>query len=477
MKYGFGVDIGGTTIKIGLFSVEGDLIEKWEIPTNKTDNGKHILKEIADFIHRTIEEKNIDKTDVLGVGLGVPGPVNKNGVVNGCVNLGWNAFNVEKEFNEISGFSVKVGNDANVAALGEMWQGAGKGYQDVLMVTLGTGVGGGCVLDGKIVSGIHGAGGEIGHMPVKNDEPIACNCGNHGCLEQYVSATGIVTQAKKMLENDYAPGFYVKHFVKDLKIAVDEAHFPLYGVNRVIKEYVDLMDRGMSDLGTQCLIEYFRKPQIKAVIFDMDGLMFNTEKMFKDEFKEKAKELGVSCPDYFPEPLIGCDSRKVALYEEMYPGVTQVMEEIQDERVDYFFKYFKEPGSANMVGLQNLIAYIEENKIPYAVASSSHPQAIKKFLSHAGFVLSPNVIVSSKEGYKSKPAPDVFLAAAERLGVEPENCLVLDDSKHGIMAAANAKMHSIFIQDQIAPDDEMKEYIQESCTDLNGVIDYLKRCK
>ena len=107
-------------------------------------------------------------------------------------------------------------------------------------------------------------------------------------------------QGKKMLENDYAPGFYVKHFVKDLKIAVQEANFPLYGVNRVIKEYVDLMDRGMSDLGTQCLIEYFRKPQIKAVIFDMDGLMFNTEKMFKDEFKEKAKELGVSCPDYFP---------------------------------------------------------------------------------------------------------------------------------------------------------------------------------
>ena len=243
-------------------------------------------------------------------------------------------------------------------------------------------------------------------------------------------------QGKKMLENDYAPGFYVKHFVKDLKIAVQEANFPLCGVNRVIKEYVDLMDRGMSDLGTQCLIEYFRKPQIKAVIFDMDGLMFNTEKMFKDEFKEKAKELGVSCPDYF-----------------------------------------QEPGSANMVGLQNLIEYIEENKIPYAVASSSHPQAIKKFLSHAGFVLSPNVIVSSKEGYNSKPAPDVFLAAAERLDVKPENCLVLEDSKHGIMAAANAKMQSIFIQDQIAPDDEMKEYIQESCKDLNEIIDYLKRCK
>lgn len=200
MRYGFGVDIGGTTIKIGLFSVDGDLMEKWEIPTNKTDNGKYILTEIADFINRTIETKGIEKSDVIGVGLGVPGPVNKNGFVSVCVNLGWNSLNVEKEFHEISGLKVKVGNDANVAALGEMWQGAGKGYQDVLMVTLGTGVGGGCVLNGKIFSGIHGAGGEIGHMPVKDDEPIACNCGNHGCLEQYVSATGIVNQAKKVLD-------------------------------------------------------------------------------------------------------------------------------------------------------------------------------------------------------------------------------------------------------------------------------------
>lgn len=200
MRYGFGVDIGGTTIKIGLFSVDGDLMEKWEIPTNKTDNGKYILTEIADFINRTIETKGIEKSDVIGVGLGVPGPVNKNGFVSVCVNLGWNSLNVEKEFHEISGLKVKVGNDANVAALGEMWQGAGKGYQDVLMVTLGTGVGGSCVLNGKIVSGIHGAGGEIGHMPVKDDEPIACNCGNHGCLEQYVSATGIVNQAKKVLD-------------------------------------------------------------------------------------------------------------------------------------------------------------------------------------------------------------------------------------------------------------------------------------
>ena len=248
MKYGFGVDIGGTTIKIGLFSVEGDLIEKWEIPTNKAENGKHILKEIADFIHRTIEEKNIDKTDVFGVGLGVPGPVNKNGVVNGCVNLGWNTFNVEKEFNEISGFSVKVGNDANVAALGEMWQGAGKGYQDVLMVTLGTGVGGGCVLDGKIVSGIHGAGGEIGHMPVKDDEPIACNCGNHGCLEQYVSATGIVTQAKKVLDQDARSSSLRNYECLEAKHVYDEAKNGDVVANEIVDSTCKILAKALAQI-------------------------------------------------------------------------------------------------------------------------------------------------------------------------------------------------------------------------------------
>ena len=236
MKYGFGVDIGGTTIKIGLFTVEGNLIEKWEIPTNKTDNGKHILTEIAEFIDHTIESKNIEKSDVIGVGLGVPGPVNKNGYVSVCVNLGWNSINVEEEFHKISDLPVKVGNDANVAALGEMWQGAGKGYQDVLMVTLGTGVGGGCVLDGKIISGMHGAGGEIGHMPVKDDEPTACNCGNHGCLEQYVSATGIVTQAHKMLDNDNRPSSLRNYDCLEAKHIYDEAK----NGDEVANEIVDL---------------------------------------------------------------------------------------------------------------------------------------------------------------------------------------------------------------------------------------------
>lgn len=248
MKYGFGVDIGGTTIKIGLFSVEGDLIEKWEIPTNKEDNGKYILTEIADFINRTIETKGIDKSDVIGVGLGVPGPVNKNGFVSVCVNLGWNSLNVEKEFHEISGLPVQVGNDANVAALGEMWQGAGKGYQDVLMVTLGTGVGGGCVLNGKIVSGIHGAGGEIGHMPVKDDEPIACNCGNHGCLEQYVSATGIVTQAKKVLDQDARSSSLRNYECLEAKHVYDEAKNGDVVANEIVDSTCKILSKALAQI-------------------------------------------------------------------------------------------------------------------------------------------------------------------------------------------------------------------------------------
>ena len=248
MKYGFGVDIGGTTIKIGLFSVEGDLIEKREIPTNKEDNGKYILTEIADFINRTIETKGIDKSDVIGVGLGVPGPVNKNGFVSVCVNLGWNSLNVEKEFHEISGLPVQVGNDANVAALGEMWQGAGKGYQDVLMVTLGTGVGGGCVLNGKIVSGSHGAGGEIGHMPVKDDEPTACNCGNHGCLEQYVSATGIVTQAKKVLDQDARSSSLRNYECLEAKHVYDEAKNGDVVANEIVDSTCKILAKALAQI-------------------------------------------------------------------------------------------------------------------------------------------------------------------------------------------------------------------------------------
>ena len=198
-KYAFGIDVGGTTCKIGFFETSGKLIDKWEIKTNTENNGAAILSDIAQAVDNKLAQEGISKDDVQGAGIGVPGPVKSNGVVNRCVNLGWGVVNVEEELGNLTGLKVKAGNDANVAALGEMWQGAAKGCKDVIMVTLGTGVGGGIIVDGKVVAGFNGAGGEIGHITVNHDEIEACNCGQYGCLEQYTSATGIVRVAKRKL--------------------------------------------------------------------------------------------------------------------------------------------------------------------------------------------------------------------------------------------------------------------------------------
>ncbi len=201
-KYGFGVDIGGTTCKIGLFEMDGTIVEKWEIKTNTENAGAAILGDVAASVLAKMEERGIARDDVRGIGLGVPGPVDGEGVVHKCANLGWGIVNAEEELSAKTGMYVKAANDANVAALGEMWQGGGKGHKDVVVVTLGTGVGGGIIIDGKIVAGSHGAGGEIGHMHVNDEEEDVCGCGQKGCLEQYASATGIVRMAKKKIAAD-----------------------------------------------------------------------------------------------------------------------------------------------------------------------------------------------------------------------------------------------------------------------------------
>lgn len=203
-KYGFGVDVGGTTIKMGFFETSGALLDKWEIKTNKENNGAAILSDIAKAVDNKLAQEGISKSEVQGIGIGVPGPVRSDGVVNVCVNLGWGVIDVAAELGNLTGLPIKVGNDANVAALGEMWQGGAKGCKDVIVVTLGTGVGGGIIVDGKIVAGHDGAGGEIGHITVNNDEIEPCNCGQYGCLEQYTSATGIVRMAKRKLAKSSA---------------------------------------------------------------------------------------------------------------------------------------------------------------------------------------------------------------------------------------------------------------------------------
>lgn len=198
-QYAFGIDIGGTTIKIGLFKNDGILLEEFEIPTRKENDGKFILEDITNAVKQKIEEKKILYSEIEGMGVGVPGPVATDGTVFKCVNLGWDIINVKKTLQEMTGLKVKVGNDANVAALGEMWQGGGKGCKSIVMITLGTGVGGGVVVDEHIIFGINGAAGEIGHLPMRDDETEYCACGKNGCLEQYASATGVVRMAKKYL--------------------------------------------------------------------------------------------------------------------------------------------------------------------------------------------------------------------------------------------------------------------------------------
>ena len=145
-------------------------------------------------------EKDIDRKDVAGVGVGVPGPVDGQGIVHRAVNLGWGVFNMEETLSGLlDGMVVKGGNDANVAALGEMWKGGGQGYSNLVAVTLGTGVGGGIIIDGKILTGATGAGGEIGHIHIQDGETDQCGCGNYGCLEEYASATGVVRLAGRTL--------------------------------------------------------------------------------------------------------------------------------------------------------------------------------------------------------------------------------------------------------------------------------------
>lgn len=205
MKYGFGIDLGGTTVKIAYFDQLGTMLDKWEIPTVTDGGGAQILPDIAASIRGYLEQKKIADEDILGLGIGVPGPVNSKGVVNKCINLGWGVFNIAQALSELIGFPVKAGNDANVAALGEYWKGGGQGCENMVFVTLGTGVGGGIVVEGRLLHGAHGSGSEIGHLVLERSETEPCNCGKRGCVEQYCSATGVVRLAKRYLAQHDTP--------------------------------------------------------------------------------------------------------------------------------------------------------------------------------------------------------------------------------------------------------------------------------
>ena len=290
MKYCFGVDIGGTTVKMGLLEEEGKIVDKWEITTDTSEEGKAILPNVAASIENKMKEHGLTKEDIIGVGAGVPAPVTAEGIVNGSANLGWNYKEVKKELEELTGMKACIGNDANVAALGEMWKGGGAGEKNVIMVTLGTGVGGGVIINGKVLVGANGAGGEIGHLCVNYEEKDKCGCGNCGCLEQYASATGIVRLAKKKLGQELRPTILTKEDVtaKDVfdavkagdetakEIAVEFGRYLGYALANlaaVLDPAVIVIGGGVSKAG-EVLIPYIREPCMERAFFANRNVKF-----------------------------------------------------------------------------------------------------------------------------------------------------------------------------------------------------------
>ena len=298
MKYCFGVDIGGTTVKMGLFEESGTILDKWEITTDTSEEGKAVLPNIAASIEKKIEEHKLDKNDIAGIGAGVPAPVTTEGIVNGSANLGWKYKEVKKELEELTGLTSYIANDANVAALGEMWKGGGEGEKNMIMVTLGTGVGGGIIIDGKMLVGANGAGGEIGHLCVNYDETDRCGCGNRGCLEQYASATGIVRLAKQKLGQEMRTTILNKEDVtaKDVfdavkagdevakEIATTFGRYLGYGLANlaaVTDPAVFVIGGGVSKAG-EVLIPYIREPYMERAFFADKNVRFVLAKLGND---------------------------------------------------------------------------------------------------------------------------------------------------------------------------------------------------
>ena len=247
MRYGFGIDVGGTTVKLAFLDENGTMMDKWEIPTRTQDGGKEIMPDIAASIKEYMAKKDLTREQIIGIGIGVPGPISDSGLVSKCVNLGWENVDLHKEMSALTGLPVKGGNDANVAALGECWKGGGQGASDLVMATLGTGGGGGIVVGGRIIAGSHGAGGEIGHVTVNYEETETCGCGKKGCVEQYCSATGVVRLTRRYLAANDTPSVLrdTDFECKDVFAAAakgDEA------AKNVLEQYYEMLGRFLANL-------------------------------------------------------------------------------------------------------------------------------------------------------------------------------------------------------------------------------------
>ena len=252
-KYVFGVDVGGTTCKLGLFDICGNLLDKWEIATDIRQNGKYVLDNIQIALQVKMCEKNIVSEEVLGIGIGLPGTMDKAHCFY-CPNLGWEHINAEEDLKErMTDMKVRAINDANAAALGEMWKGSAKGYQNAVIVTLGTGVGGGIIVNGDIVEGAHGVGGEIGCIVVNPEETETFIAGPKGCLEQYASATGLVNMAYRMLAEphelsslDMAESINAKKIFNAFKSGDVLA-------GNIVRTYCEILGKGLSRVS--CVVD------------------------------------------------------------------------------------------------------------------------------------------------------------------------------------------------------------------------------
>lgn len=206
-----GIDLGGTSIKMAFITQDGLILNKWDTPTNTTDNGINIPSEIICSIQYQMERASISMDQIIGIGIGAPAFLEMNtGFVYHAVNIGWRNFPLKETLEKLSGLPVFVDNDANAAALGEMWKGSGEGSQTIIFVTLGTGVGGGIIINGEIVHGTNGMAGEIGHIMVEPGGGAPCNCGKSGCLETVASATGLVRITKEQIDHNQASILYKK---------------------------------------------------------------------------------------------------------------------------------------------------------------------------------------------------------------------------------------------------------------------------
>lgn len=280
-RYCFGIDVGGTTVKMGLFDDQEAAIRTWEIPTRKEENGRYILPDIREAMSREMIARSITPDQIVGAGIGLPGPVLADGTVNHCVNLGWGVVPVEAELSKMFyHIPVRAGNDANVAALGEAVFGGGKGYRSMVMITLGTGLGGGIIVNGKILPGSHGAGGEIGHMPVYSEAKVPCKCGKTGCLEQIASATGIVNKAKELLASGYPESVLHQENPLTARAVMDACKAGDPAARKTVDTMVHYLGKGMA------MIAAVADPEV----FVIGGGVSRTGQWLMDELKKSFDE-------------------------------------------------------------------------------------------------------------------------------------------------------------------------------------------